>query len=127
MDKVIYSQKAPKTGNAGIRVLLFSVMLLVFCVLLFISSTLPYSGITTLAVIAVFALSTNALMKNLVFDITYVLYEDRLVFKRRYGRIEMEMETFPLSDAVITRKSIECDKKTYNFYPNEELCRHLGI
>lgn len=127
MDKVIFSQKAPKQGNAGIRVALFSVLLIIFCLLLFISSALPYSGITTLIIIAIFALSTNALMKNMVFDITYVLYEDRLVFKRRYGRIEMEMESFPLNEAVITRKTIEYDKKTYDFHPDEELCTHLGI
>ncbi len=127
MDKAIYSQKAPKRGNAGVRVIAFALILAVFCVLLFVAACLPYSGILTLLVIAVFAFTTNALMKNLVFDITYVLYEDRLVFKRRYGRIEMEMESFPLSEAKITSTGIEYDNKSYEFSPDEKLKELLGI
>ena len=126
-EKIIYSQKAPGKSNSFIRVLMFTLLLVVFCVLLFASSFVPYSGIVTMAVIFLFAFCTYSLMKNTVFDITYVLYEDKLVFNRRYGKIEMENEIFMLKDSKFTKSDITCGKKTYPFYPDEKMCELLGL
>lgn len=125
MDKPLYTQKAPQKSNAGGRVLAFALLFVVFCVLLFVSNYVAYSGIVTLGVIVLFALCTYRLMKNTVFDITYVLYEDRLVFSRRYGKIEMETEAFPLDEAEFTDTAITYEKKSYPFYPDENLKKLL--
>lgn len=126
-EKVIYSQKAPVKSNAAARVLLFTALLALFCLLLFAAANLPYSGIITLSVIFLFALCTYNLMKTTVFDITYVLCEDKLVFNRRYGKIEMETETFPLNETEFEENAIIYCGKTYAFYPDEKMKEHLGI
>lgn len=126
-EKVIYSQKAPIKGNAATRVFLFTVLLVFFCLLLFIAGNVPYSGIVTLAVIFLFALCSYNLMKTTVFDITYVLCEDKLIFNRRYGKIEMETEVFPLHEAEFSENTIIYRGKTYAFYPDDKMKEHLGI
>lgn len=126
-EKVIYSQKAPVKSNAAARVFLFAVLLVFFCLLLFVAANLPYSGIITLGVIFLFALCTYKLMKTTVFDITYVLCEDKLIFNRRYGKIEMETEVFPLNESEFKENAIIYCGKTYAFYPDDKMKEHLGI
>lgn len=126
-QEAIYSQKAPVKGNSASRVLLFTLLVAVFCVLLFIAGCVPYSGIVTMGVIFLFAVSTYNLMKTTVFDITYVLYQDKLVFNRRYGKISMETEIFPLKEAEFSKREIKYGKKTYPFYPDSKMCELLGL
>lgn len=121
MEEKIYEQKAPAKNNAVLRILMFGGLFLIFCVLLFIASVVPYSGIVTLGVLFLFALEIYKLMKGTVLDITYVLYEDKLVFVRRYGKIEMETEEFLLSEAEFKGNVIVYRGKNYAFYPDEKL------
>ena len=95
------------------------------CLMLFLANYLPFSGIISLCVIFLFALSVHKLMNKTVFDITYVLYEDKLVFNRKYGKIEMEAETFPLDETEFTKTEIKHNGKTYPFYPDEKMAELL--
>lgn len=120
-DKILYKQKAPKQGNTGVRVAAFCVIVAMVCVLLFIASNLPYSGISTIGIFALAAFSINKLLNKTVFDITYALYENRLVFLRKYGRIEWENEVFPFDEAKFFEDKIEHRGKVYSFAPDDKL------
>ncbi len=126
-EKVIYKQKAPGKSNAGVRVLALGAIVLAVCVLLFVASNLPYSGISTIVVFALAAFSINKLLNETVFDITYALYENRLVFLRKYGRIEWENEVFLLDEAKFFEDRIEHRGKVYSFFPDDKLKELLGI
>lgn len=126
-EKEIYRQKAPQKSNTGVRVIAFCVLVVLVCVLLFIASNLPYSGISTLVIFALAAFLTNKLLNHTVFDVTYVLFEDKLVFSRKYGRIEWENEVFPLEEAQFFSDKIEHRGKVYPFSPDGKLKELLGI
>lgn len=126
-EKAIYTQKAPQHGNVGGRtIMLFGIIVLVI-VLLFAVNTLPYSGILTLAVFALAALMVHKLLNHTVFDVTYALYTDKLVFLRKYGKIEMECEVFPFDEAKFYPDKIEHRGKVYSFAPDTQLKQLLNI
>ncbi|MBR5535488.1 MAG: hypothetical protein IKU60_02435 [Clostridia bacterium] len=126
-EKAEYKQKAPEKGNAKSRSLAFVLLTAVFIVLLVIANLLPYSGILTLVVFVLGAISIHRLLSNTVFDVTYALFDDKLIFIRRYGRIEWECEVFPFDEAKFYKDKIEHRGKTYEFYPDEKLMEFLGI
>ena len=126
-EKAKYTQKAPQKGNAGLRSLAFVLLAVGIIALLVVANLLPYSGITTLVVFALGAVLIYRLLSNTVFDITYALFEDRLVFIRKYGKMEWECEVFPFDEAVFYRDRIEHTGKTYEFAPDDKLVEFLGI
>ena len=121
MDKIIYSCHAPfeATKKAAAAA---SIALLVVCAFLsFLVSHMPYSGILSVLVIIVFASLLYSVMKRSLFDITYVLYENRLVFVRRFGAVSSEAEVFPLSEAKFFEDKIIYNNKQYPFHPDDKL------
>lgn len=126
-EKARYKQKAPAEGNAKGSVTLFVLLALAFIVALTVVSFLPYSGILTLIVFAVGAYFMYHLMTYTVFDITYALFDDKLIFIRKYGRMEWECEVFPFEEAKFYPDRIEHRGKTYKFCPDEKLKEFLGI
>ena len=126
-EKPIYTQKAPGKNRPGLRIALFVLCIAIVCVLLFVASNLPYSGISTLVIILLCSLAANAIMKKTMFDITYTLYEDKLVFMRKYGRLSWENETFYLNEAKFFEDKIMVGKSSYEFHPDDKLKELLGI
>lgn len=120
-DKIIYSQKTEGKNNTLVRTLLFTGLVALAVVCLFVANFLPYSGIITIAVIFVFAILTNKLLSGFVFDITYVLHPDRLSFERKYGRLSWECEVFPLDEAEFFEDKIIHRGKSYSFSPDDKL------
>ncbi len=120
-EKKIYSQKAPPEATLK-ETVISAAGLTVFCaVLMLIFSHLPYAGITTLLTLLLFAAGIYAVLKKNVFEITYVLYEDKLVYLRRYGALEKETEVFPIGEAEFYKDKIVYRKKTYPFHPDERM------
>ncbi len=126
-EKPVYTQKAPEKSGLRGRTALFFAVIVVFIALLVVVNMLPYSGILTLVLFAVVAWFMHKLLNGTVFDITYALYEDRLVFIRRYGRLEWECEVFPFEEAKFHAGKIEHRGKTYEFYPDDKLKEFLEI
>lgn len=122
-EKVIYTQTLKRKDNVLVRTGAFAFLIICLIVVLFIASRLPYSGIVTLLAIFLFSFLTLKLLNGLVFDITYVLYEDRLVFVRQYGRLKWENEVFYLNEDKFFEDKIIQGKTTYDFHPDEELRR----
>lgn len=126
-EKPVYTQKAPIKNSAVIRIAATLALVGAFALLLFVIGFLPYSGILTLAALFLFAVCTQRMLSGMVFDITYTLYEDRLVFVRRYGKIEGEGEVFPFDEAKFFADKIEHRGKTYDFSPDEKLKQLLNL
>ena len=126
-EKAKYTQKAPVKSNVKARAALFVLLTVGIIVLLVIANLLPYSGITTLAIFALGAVMIHKLLSDSVFDITYALFDDRLVFIRKYGRLEWECEVFPFDEAKFYRDKIEHRGKAYDFCPDDKLVEYLGI
>lgn len=126
-EKPVYTQKAPEKSNVRGRTALFFAVLIVFIALLVVVNMLPYSGILTLVLFAAVACFIHKLLNGTVFDITYALYEDKLVFIRKYGKMEWECEVFPFEEAKFYADKIEHRGKTYEFYPDDKLKEFLGV
>ena len=126
-EKPIYKQKAPEKSNVGGRTVLFVVIVLAVIAALFVVSLLPYSGMLTLVVFALAAFVVHKLLSHTIFDITYALFEDKLVFIRKYGKLEWETEVFPFDEAKFYSDKIEHRGKTYEFSPDDKLKEFLGI
>lgn len=126
-EQVKYKQKAPRKGNAGMSVTAFALLAALLIALLVIVNFLSYSGILTLLVFALGAYLMHTLMNKTVFDITYALFDDKLVFLRKYGRIEWECEVFPFDEARFYSDKIEHRGKSYEFYPDDKMKELLGI
>lgn len=126
-EKAKYTQKAPSLGNAKVRSLGFIALTVAFIAALVIVNFLPYSGVLTLIVFGAGAVAIHRLLNSTVFDITYSLYENKLVFIRKYGRMEWECEVFPFEEAKFYADKIEHRGKTYAFYPDDKLKEFLGI
>lgn len=126
-EKVIYTQKAPDKSNAWLTLVGYVAFVVLIIVLLLVVNFLSYKGILTLAVYALGAYGTYKILNKTTFDITYTLYEDRLVFMRKYGKMTWEGEVFPFNEAKFYPDRIEHRKKIYKFYPDETLRTHLGI
>lgn len=126
-EKAVYTQKAPQRGNIGGRTVMLIGIIILVIVSLFVVNSLPYSGILTLLVFAAAAFLVHKLLNRTVFDITYALYEDKLVFLRKYGKIEMECEVFPFDEAKFYADKIEHRGKVYSFSPDAKLKQLLNI
>lgn len=126
-EKAKYTQKAPEKGNVRMRSLAFGVLTVVFIALLTIANLLPYSGITTIVVFACGAVMMHRLLSSTVFDITYALYENKLTFVRKYGKLEWECEVFPFEEAKFYCDKIEHRGKSYAFSPDDKMKEFLGI
>ncbi len=126
-EQAKYKQKAPLKGNAGVTMVAFVLLAVALIALLVVVSFLSYSGILTLLVFALGAYLIHKLMNRTVFDITYALFDDRLVFLRKYGRLEWECEVFPFDEAKFYQDKIEHRGKSYKFYPDDKLKEFLGI
>lgn len=126
-EKVIYTQKAPDKSNVWKTLLVYCAFVVFIVILRIIANAMPYSGILMLAVFALGAYGTYQILKETTFDITYTLYEDRLVFVRKYGRMSWENEVFPFDEAKFYPDKIEHRDKTYKFYPDDKLKELLGI
>lgn len=126
-EKAKYTQKAPQKGDAKRRSIVFVLLAACIIALLVVANLLPYSGITTLVIFAVGAILIHKLLSESVFDITYALFDDKLTFIRKYGRMEWECEVFPFDEAKFYRDRIEHRGKTYDFAPDDKLVEYLGI
>lgn len=126
-EKAKYTQKAPVKSNAKSRTAIFVLLMVGIIALLVVANLLPYSGITTLAIFALGAVMIHKFLSDSVFDITYALFDDKLVFIRKYGRMEWECEVFPFGEAKFYRDKIEHRGKTYDFYPDDKLMEYLGV
>ncbi len=126
-EKEIYTQKAPLKSNVKGRTVAFIGIVAFVIALLLVVNFLPYSGILTLVVFALGAFLLHKLMVETVFDITYALYEDKLTFIRKYGKMEWEMEVFPFAEALFYEDRIEHRGKTYEFHPDEKLKELLKV
>ncbi len=126
-EKARYKQKAPVKGNAAVSLTAFSLLTVAIIALLVVVNFLPYSGILTLVVFALGAYFIHRLLSRTVFDITYALFDDKLIFLRKYGRLEWECEVFPFDEAKFFPDRIEHRGKSYEFYPDERLKEFLGI
>ena len=103
---------------------LMGVILLCFIVF-HIGRVVPYGWFLQIGVLVVSAVLINKILRQGTFIKTYVLYEERLCVLTKYGLIEKETESFPLSEAVFTKTSVKYDGKTYPFYPDEKLIKHI--
>lgn len=121
MDKSVYSCRAPFEATKKEAAIASFALLAVCALLAVIVSHMPYSGILSVLVIVVFASLLYSIMKRSLFDITYVLYKDRLVFLRRFGAISTETEVFPLNEAEFFEDKILYNNKEYPFHPDDKL------
>lgn len=126
-EKAIYTQQAPEKGNVKSRTFAFVGMMVILIALLVVVNMLPYSGILSIALFAAGAYFIHKLLSTAVFDITYALCSDKLVFLRKYGKLTWECEVFPFDEAKFYPDRIEHRGKTYNFSPDEKLRELLGI
>lgn len=126
-EEARYKQKAPVKGNAQLSMTAFVLLALAIIALLVVVNFLPYSGILTLCVFALGAYFIHKLLNRTVFDITYALFDDKLIFLRKYGRMEWECEVFPFDEAKFYPDRIEHRGKSYEFCPDEKLKEFLGI
>ncbi len=120
-EKKIYSQKAPPEATVKETVIAAAGLTVLCAGLMLLLSHLPYAGITALLTLFLFAAGIYGVLKKNVFEITYVLYKDRLVYLRRYGAIEKETEVFPIGEAEFYEDKIVYRKKTYPFHPDERM------
>lgn len=127
MDKEIYTCRAPFEATRKEAAASIALFILLCAVLMVLLGRAPFAGVWQLLILAAFALLIYSVMKRSLFDITYVLYEDRLEFKRRYGTITMENEVFPLAEARFEADRVIYRGKTYPFHPDERLKEKLGI
>lgn len=126
-EQARYKQKAPMKGNVATSLTAFALLAVVIIALLVVVNFLPYSGILTLVVFALGAYLIHRLLSRTVFDITYALFDDKLIFLRKYGALEWECEVFPFDEAKFFSDRIEHRGKSYEFYPDEKLKEFLGI
>ncbi|MBQ8541395.1 MAG: hypothetical protein IJ435_07985 [Clostridia bacterium] len=126
-EKARYTQKAPIKGNAKLSMTAFVLLALAIMVLLVVVNFLPYSGILTLCVFALGAYFIHRLLNRTIFDVTYALFDDKLIFLRKYGIVEWECEVFPFDEAKFYADKIEHRGKSYEFHPDEKLKEFLGI
>lgn len=112
--------KLPGTPRAAFVCLL---ALIAVCVLLFnLVSPLPYSAFFKVAVLVLTAVGINYILKQGTFTVTYVLTDDGwLVYVTKYGALEWESAHIEISKAKISGNKLICNKRHYDFYPDNEL------
>ena len=100
----------------------------IFCAAVFyISVFLPASWIFELGAIIIAAIRVNKILKEGTFTLTYILYDDRIVLRRRYGFIEIDTDVFLLKDCIFTENKITCNGKTIDFFPDNQLKMLLNL
>ncbi len=127
MDKALYSCRAPFESTRKAAVLCMAFLVLLCAALMLLAGKLPYAGILRLLAILIFALGVYGVMKRSLFDIEYVLYEDRLEFRRRYGAVTAVNEVFPKNEARFFEDKIIFRGKSYPFHPDKKLKELLNI
>lgn len=120
-DEVIYSCKAPPEATKKEAAASFAVLTVLFAIAAVVLSRLPFAGVTALLLLLFFAAGIYSVMKRALFDVTYVLYQDRLVYLRRYGAIEKENEVFPTAEAEFYEDKIIFRGRSYPFHPDAVL------
>lgn len=125
--KEIYRLIPPPQKNARMSALFIIILLFVCAILLKLSSYLPAAWFFEILIIMLCAALINKILKQGVFALTYVLYEDSLKFFTRYGFIEKETMVFPLEDSSFNETSIIYRGKAYPFFPDEKLKSLLNI
>ena len=103
---------------------LMGVVLLCF-VLFHIANLLPFGWFLQISTLFLSAILINKILRQGTFIKTYVLYEDCLSVLTRYGLIEKETASYPLTEAKFSKLSVEYQGKTYPFYPDDKLKKLL--
>lgn len=127
MDKELYSCRAPSEAAKKETVISTAVFIILCAAMMIAAGHFPYSGVIRLIILLVFAFLIYSVMKRSLFDITYVLYEDRLEFRRRCGTAAAENEVFPKDEAEFFEDKIIFRGKSYPFHPDEKLRELLEI
>lgn len=125
--KEIYKFTPPMQKNTRTTSLFIVFSLIVCAVLLKLSTYLPAAWLFEILIIVLCAATINKILKQGVFTLTYVLYEDSLKFYTRYGFIEKETMAFPLENSSFTESAIIYKGKAYPFFPDEKLKSLLNI
>lgn len=115
-------QKSTRTTSFFIIISLF-----VCAVLLKLSTHLPAAWFFEILIIVVCAAGINKILKQGIFTLTYVLFDDCLKFYTRYGFIEKETAAFPLNESSFSESAILYKGKAYPFFPDEKLKTLLNI
>lgn len=124
-EKEIYRCRAvmPKSDKR-IFMELMGVVLLCF-ITFHIGRVVPYGWFLQISILLVSAVLINKILRQGTFIKTYVLYENRLSVLTKYGLIEKETASYPLAESGFTKTTIEYGGKTYPFYPDEKLIKHI--
>ncbi len=125
--KEIYKFTPPAQKNTRTTSFFIIISLFVCAVLLKLSTHLPAAWVFEILIIVLCAAVINKILKQGVFTLTYVLYEDSLKFYTRYGFIEKETASFPIEDSAFTESTIIYKGKAYPFFPDEKLKSLLNI
>ena len=125
--KEIYKFTPPPAKSSRTTTLFILLSLLLCALLLKISTHLPAAWLFEILIIVFCAAGINKILKQGVFTLTYVLYEDSLKFYTRYGFIEKETMVFPLGDCTFSQTAILYKGKAYPFFPDEKLKSLLNI
>lgn len=125
--KEIYKFTPPMQKNTRTTSLFIVFSLIVCAVLLKLSTYLPAAWLFEILIIVLCAATINKILKQGVFTLTYILYEDSLKFYIRYGFIEKETMAFPLENSSFTESAIIYKGKAYPFFPDEKLKSLLNI
>ncbi len=125
--KEIYRFTPPPQKNTRTSALFIIASLILCAILLKLSSYLPAAWFFEILIIVLCAALINKILKQGVFALTYVLYEDFLKLYTRYGFIEKETMVFPLEDSAFNETTIIYKGKAYPFFPDEKLKSLLNI
>ena len=125
--EIIYKGKAVIKKSPGQTVLSLLGVLLMWAIIFLFAKHLPFSWFFELCAIAVSAVLINRVLMQGTFESTYILYEDTLDVVTRYGLIEKQSASYPLSETVFTSDTAIFNGKTSPFYPDNELKKRLKI
>lgn len=125
--KEIYKLSPPMQKSSRTTALFIIISLFVCAILLKLSTYLPAAWIFEILIIILCAAWINKILKQGVFTLTYILYEESLKFYTRYGFIEKETASFPLDNAEFFENTIIYKGKAYPFFPDEKLKSLLNI
>ena len=92
--KEIYKLSPPMQKSSRTTALFIIISLFVCAILLKLSTYLPAAWIFEILIIILCAAWINKILKQGVFTLTYILYEDSLKFYTRYGFIEKTLNLY---------------------------------
>lgn len=125
--KEIYKFTPPPQKNSRTTAIFIVIMVAICAILLKLASFLSAAWFFQILIIVLCAMTINKILKQGVFTLTYILYEDSLKFYTRYGLIEKETMSFPLCDTTFLESTIIYKGKAYPFFPDEKLKSLLNI